>query len=122
MGITLDLSELRAVTSRIGTAGPRIGAAASTILRKTALDIEGDAKQIAPVDTGALKNSISTSIDGDGRFGFMTAEIGPTVEYGIYQEYGTSVMAAQPYMGPAFDRRIGGYTSALAQAAAEQVL
>ena len=122
MGINLDLSELRAVASRVATSGPRIGAAASGILRKTALDIEADAKALAPVDTGALRNSISTSIEGDGRFGAMAAEIGPTVDYGIYQEYGTSVMAAQPYMGPAFDRRIGGYTSALASAAAEQVL
>lgn len=122
MGITLDLSELRAVTSRIGTAGPRIGAAASTILRKTALDIESDAKQLAPYDTGNLRNSISTSIAGDGRFGSMTAEIGPTADYGIYQEYGTSVMAGQPYMGPAFDRQVPSYADALAQLAAAAVL
>ena len=51
----------------------------------------------------------------------MTAEIGPTAEYGLYQEFGTSVMAAQPFMGPAFDRRVAGYAAALAQIAAEAI-
>lgn len=122
MGVHLDVSEARAVAARVSDAGPRIGAAASAILRKTALDIEADAKELAPVDTGDLQNSISTTITGDGRHGSMSAEIGPTVEYGIYQEYGTSRMAAQPYMGPAYDRRVAGYTSALASAAAKEVL
>ncbi len=122
MGLHLDLSELRAVGTRVATAGPRVGGAASAILRKTAMDIEGDAKAAAPVDTGNLRNSISTSVEGDGRSGAMSAEIGPTAEYGVYVEYGTSRMGAQPYLGPAFDRRVAGYTGALASAAAAQVL
>lgn len=119
MGIDIDVSQVRALGSRIAAAGPRIGSRAAAALRKTAMDIEADAKAMAPVDTGNLQNSISTSITGDGRFGSMSAEVGPTAEYGIYQEFGTSVMGAQPFMGPAFDRRAPGYAAALADIAAE---
>jgi HK97 gp10 family phage protein len=117
VGAHLDTSEVRGLGSRIVAASGRVGATASAALRKTAFDIEADAKALAPFDLGTLMNSISTTISGDGRFGTMAAEIGPTVEYGVYQELGTSVMGAQPYMGPAFDRNIGGYTEALAKIA-----
>lgn len=115
MTLTLDVSQARALASRFTSLSGRIGALGAAVLRKTAADIEADAKALAPVDTGALRSSISTTITGDGRGGSMTAEIGPTVEYGIYQEYGTSEQPGQPYMGPAYDRRIGGYADALAQ-------
>lgn len=121
MGINVDTSEVRALSSRIASAGGRVGARGALALRKTAFDIEADAKALAPVDTGNLRNSISTDISGDGRFAGMTAEVGPTAEYGVYQEYGTSVMAAQPYLAPAFDRRVPGYTQALALLAAEEI-
>jgi hypothetical protein len=32
-------------------------------------------------------------------------EVGPTVDYGMFVEAGTSRMGPQPYMRPAFDRR-----------------
>lgn len=121
MGLELDISQAVALASRFQSASGRIGAAGSAVVRRTAFAIQGDAQALAPVDTGALRSSISTTITGDGRGGTMTAEIGPTVEYGIYQEYGTSVMAAQPFMAPAFDRQIGGYTSAIS-ALLEQAL
>lgn len=122
MGFDLDLSELRALGAQVSGAGPRIGAAGSAILRRAAAAIEADAKALAPVDTGNLRNSISTTTIGDGRAGAMSAEVGPTAEYGVYQEYGTSAQPGTPFLGPAFDRQIGGFTAALAQAAAGEVL
>lgn len=121
MGADLDTSQVRALGSRLAGAGPRVGSRAAAALRKTAFDIEADSKALAPVDTGNLANSISTTIIGDGRFGSMTVEVGPTADYGIYQEFGTSVMEANPFMGPAFDRRAPGYAAALAQIAAEEI-
>jgi len=61
------------------------------------------------VDTGALRNSIGTNVTG------LSAEIGPTVNYAPYQEYGTSRMAAHPYMGPAADEVTPGFVSAMEQ-------
>lgn len=80
---------------------------ASVAIRKTAFDIERDAKFYAPVDTGNLKNSISTTAAG------LQAEIGPTAEYGAYVEYGTSRMAPQQYMGPSFERNVPRLQDAL---------
>lgn len=122
MGIDFDFSEVRALGSRMQGAGGRVGLKAAIALRKTAYDIEADAKSLAAVDTGNLRNSISTSIAGDGRTGAMAVEVGPTAEYGIYQEYGTSTQPGTPFMGPAFDRRVPGYTAALAKIAESETL
>jgi HK97 gp10 family phage protein len=102
------------------------------ILRKLAFEVEGKAKQLAPYDTTALRNSIYTQTSkgeySDGKnAGFTGIEskvhekrpdakteqlpkpddnevfVGPCVEYGIYQEFGTSKMAAQPYLTPAVE-------------------
>lgn len=126
MGIEVDLSEVRALGSRISTAGGRVGAKASAVFRKTLFDIEADAKMLIEaydaVDTGDMMNSVSTSITGDGRHGTMTGEVGPTVDYGLYVHDGTSVMPGRPFLGDAFDRRVPDYTEALAQLAARETL
>ena len=46
---------------------------------------ESYAKQGAPVDTGRLRNSLTHEMEGSD-----TVAIGSDVEYGIYQELGTS--------------------------------
>lgn len=74
----------------------RVRAEASTRVRATALAVETDAKQRAPVDTGALRASIHTEQVGE-----LTARVGPSVDYGAPVEFGTSRQAAQPYLTPA---------------------
>lgn len=113
MSVSVDSSQVLALSGAIRKNAGAVGARTAAAIRKTAHDIEADAKGFAPVDTGFLRNSISTTISGDGRFGEIAAVIGPTAEYGIYQEVGTSKMPAHPYLAPAFDRRIGGFTAAL---------
>ena len=72
-------------------------ARAATAVAKAALDIEGHAKSVVPVDTGALKNSIQTEA-GDSD---LTKYVGPHTEYAVHVEYGTWKARAQPYMRPA---------------------
>lgn len=122
MGVELDISQVRAFGARIAGSGVRIGAKAAAVVRRTGFAIERDAKTLAPVDTGNLRNSISTSMVGDGRSALMSVEVGPTAAYGIYQEYGTSVMAAQPFLGPAFDRNVPAFNEAIAQLAEQELL
>ena len=118
MGITIDTSQVRALSSRLNRGAGRLGARASAVVSKTAYAMQADyqAGLIAmdAVDTGNLLNSASTTITGDGRSGQITAEIGPTAEYGIYVEQGTSVMPGRPALANAFDRNMPGYTEALA--------
>lgn len=99
-----DVSELNQLVADMRGADGRIGRKAAAAVRKTARDIEATSKQFAPVDTGALRNSIGHDITGDGRFGAIEATVGPTVEYGAHVEYGTSRNAPAAYMGPALDR------------------
>lgn len=122
MPIVADISEVIAVNRTIEAAGARIGARAATLLRVAGHSIERDAKASAPVDTGALRGSISTTTAGDGRSGSMSVEVGPTVEYGAYVELGTSRMGAQPYLAPAFDNNVEAFTDSLATMAAEGIL
>lgn len=108
-----DVSELQALERDLEKGSAKITELAELVVKKSASDIEADAKINAPVDTGNLKNSIGSDIDG------LSAEIGPTAEYAGYVEYGTSNedetvrMAAQPYMGPAFEKHEPAFVEAL---------
>lgn len=115
MDVDADLTDLNRLTVDLGRAAGAVGGKAAQVVRKSALSIEGTAKQFAPVDTGALRNSIGHDIIGDGRFGAVEAEIGPTVEYGPYVEFGTSRQAPAAYMGPALDRHAPDFVAALEQ-------
>ena len=64
--------------------------------------IEANAKVIVPVDTGALKGSISTVITGDETS--TEADIGSDLDYAPYVELGTPRMAPRAYLGPSLDR------------------
>lgn len=110
---------LRALSADLTSAGRQIGQRARAVVRKTAYDIEASAKAIAPVDTGNLKNSISHSDLRIGTSGQLVAEIGPTANYGIFLELGTSRMPAQPFMGPAADRHTPSFEAAMQQLGAE---
>ena len=94
----------------------------SKVVRKTAFDIQALAQANAPVDTGFLKNSIYTVMEGHSGYSNIEPpekegqELLPEVEpphekaaaivavganYGIYQEFGSSRMPAHPYLTPA---------------------
>lgn len=114
-----DDSQLRALSADLTAAGRQVGQRARTVIRKAALDIEATAKALAPVDTGNLKSSIGHSDLRIGTTGNLVAEVGPTANYGIFLEQGTSRMAAQPFMGPAADRHAPSFEAAMQQLGAE---
>ncbi len=99
---------------------------AAALIAKAAFDIEAAAKQLAPVDTGALKNSISAvTAQGSDYDANVAAAAGlnpkaqiaaapqpsdeleafvvAPMEYAAYQEYGTRFMPAQPFLTPAVE-------------------
>ena len=103
-----DAREIRRLAVSLGAKAAAVRPEVQTILAKTSADIERDAKINAPVDTGALRNSIGRDLAPG------TAVIGPTVNYGAYVELGTSRMRPQPYLGPATDRHEPAFYAALA--------
>jgi HK97 gp10 family phage protein len=88
-----DASDLHNLGGKLSAAD--ITSAAETVIAKGAADVEAAGKRHSPVDTGFLRSSIGRNVQG------LTAEIGPTANYGVFVEMGTSRMRAQPFMAPA---------------------
>lgn len=69
--------------------GEAFRAACLRALERCGMEAEGYAKDLAPVDTGRLRNGISHAVSEDE----MAAYVGANVEYGVYQELGTGIYA-----------------------------
>lgn len=67
---------------------------------RSARIIARDAAANAPVLTGALRDSIRAEREGSGEWVVIVG-----VDYGLYVEFGTMYMAAQPFLIPAAQRR-----------------
>lgn len=62
-------------------------------------EIVADAQAIVPVDTGDLRRSIKHTVVED------TVVISAEEDYAMEVEFGTSKMAAQPYLRPALYKK-----------------
>ena len=61
------------------------------------------ARERVPVDTGALRDSIEATVEGD------TLTVGSDKEYALPVETGTYKMAARPYLKPAMSEHSAEY-------------
>lgn len=121
--IEYESSDMNKLAADLSGAEGRIGPVVKKVVAKITLDVERDAKAAAPVDVGNLKNSIGHSdLRSIGSEGSIEAEVGPTADYGVWVELGTSKMAAQPYLGPALDRHQAPFAQAVAAVAAQAAL
>lgn len=120
--IEADVTQVYSLAKSISQGALNIGKQAQIVVRKTAIDVESDAKRIAFAkdvhDTGDLIDSIGHSdLRTVGTSGALEAQIEPTVDYAIWNEIGTSTMPARPFMGPALERNAPLFEEALAQLA-----
>lgn len=67
-------------------------------MEEASIIVESKASVLAPVDTGLLRKSINHRIIE--RKGYPVGQVGTAVEYAPFQEFGTSKMAAQPFLLP----------------------
>ena len=104
-GIVLDTAVLDRITAEMK---PK----AAKIVETYGLAVTGTAAQNAPVDTGALRNSITSESQMTGE---MTFTVQDGVEYGQFVELGTSRMAAQPFLIPALEAWSQRFTDAFAE-------
>ncbi|WP_417374140.1 HK97-gp10 family putative phage morphogenesis protein [Glutamicibacter protophormiae] len=88
---------------------------AKNIVKKTAKDIEATAKTLAPVDTGFLRGSIKTSDLRTVSKDNPSAEVRTSANYATYLEFGTSRMAARPFMSPAAAKHEPAFLAAMQQ-------
>lgn len=128
---------IRMVYNKLPEIGPEVERRVATIIAKAAFDVQAGAQILAPVDTGALKNSIYVSTSRDSTYRRAVQEalkanpkaeivdevrpsaplqviVGAAVRYAPYVEFGTRRMAARPYLRPAVDRVKDAFFQALA--------
>ena len=92
----------------LGAIADEIEERVSAAIAAGAETVKEHAQSICPVDTGALRDSIAVSQDG------MSAEISANTDYAAYVEFGTSKMAAQPYLVPSLLGNENAVISAIA--------
>lgn len=85
------------------------GEAMQRALERIGMQAEGYAKDLCPVDTGRLRNSISYSVD----VAEQTAYVGANTEYAEVVETGSRKQQAQPYIKPSVTDHIQTYKSIL---------
>ena len=109
------------------------------VVAKAAFDIEAEAKSLSPVDTGANRASIYTTLSGGDGYSpaasdararrpwlqllapltvepdAIEASIGPSTDYAILLELGTTSMPARPFMTPALEHARGPFLEAVKQ-------
>ena len=93
-------------------------------MMESGLKMEGDAKQICTVmgavDTGRLRASISSALDGDMQKGadevvppskdvgaIVTLRVGSSVEYAPFVVFGTKHMIGRDFLTPAVHNNLG---------------
>jgi HK97 gp10 family phage protein len=73
----------------------------NTALNQWAEDLQKTAKELAPVRSGALRDSIETKVNTSSGKAWVQIQPGKTRDYAYYVEKGTSKMEEQPFLGPA---------------------
>lgn len=85
------------ITDNSGKVKEELEAAVKKALTACGLTAQSYAKNLCPVDTGNLRNSLTYEVDEDEQ----AAYIGTNVEYASFVEFGTYKQKAQPYLEPA---------------------
>lgn len=92
-----DASEVTNLAADLAESGSKVEKVSSERLGEIARKLQADAKAAAPVATGELRDSITMSGGRDYR------RVTAGVRYAVFVEFGTSVMAPQPFLWPAAD-------------------
>lgn len=107
--VHIDASEVHALADDLRQAADTMPGKAESAVSKVGHDVQATWQATVAVDTGFLKSSGALDVVG---LGF---DFGPTAEYGGYVELGTSRMAPQPALGPAYDQHLPNLERALGQ-------
>ena len=99
--MAVEIKGLDSLMHKLDRMGGNVLDALEKATKQTALAAQADARDNAPVDTGNLKQSIST--EHERSIKAATSTVYTNVEYALYQEMGTVKMAAHPYMMPALN-------------------
>lgn len=77
------------------------------LIEKYLVLIETEAKRLARVDTGEMRDEIHHELEA------MAGSVISDTDHSAANEYGTARMAAHPFMRPAFERYAPGFVAEL---------
>jgi HK97 gp10 family phage protein len=97
--VTVDASQVAELAADLIGAGPKAAAGVRPLVRRAAVRTQRLAQAFAPKRTGFLASTIQTTSGSTG----ATGRVAATAPYAAFVEYGTSKMAAEPFMRPAAD-------------------
>ena len=98
MSVSFKVKGVDRMVRQLAIKGKQARTATDRQLELSSLRIERAAKVNAPVDTGALKNTIFSAKAGN-----LTYKVTAPQHYAIFVEKGTRKMRAQPFLKPAID-------------------
>lgn len=101
--IEADTRELDAWEATLAAVDQRFRGDLTRIVDDIADEAVGIAKQLAPVDSGDLQESIEVTKKSGGKFS-RSRWIGSKLFYARFQEYGTSRHAPRPFLEPAAEQ------------------
>lgn len=112
MAASIQLKDAKGLLNQVRLLVPKTRAAVRTAVAQTALLIETDAKQNAPVDTGRLRSSIAADIAPNG----LSATVGSNVTYAGPVEFGARGRAGKMFLTNAAEKNKGAFVANLKKA------
>lgn len=103
--------------TKVGLMPQELQQKTNQIVQKRTLEMEANAKNLAPVDTGHLRRSIKSDVNNTSTG--VRGEVNANVEYAIYVEYGTVYQTAQPFFFPSFKAASEGFKTDIKKALGE---
>lgn len=73
------------------------------VVKSNIVSMNKNMQNLAPVDTGNMKRSITSEFTDGG----LTGTTEPHTDYAGYVEYGTRFQSAQPFVKPAYNEQKG---------------
>jgi HK97 gp10 family phage protein len=92
MGITANITGIEGINKALSNYDKILTKDLSNEINASALKIQSDAKKLAPVDMGYLRNSIVL----DGQSGGLTFDVAAKMLYAPYVEFGTGGKVSIP--------------------------
>jgi len=92
MTLTLTITGIEDLISRIEAISPNLATSALTALQESADAMVSEMKSSAPVDTGFLRDNIMITNQNS-----YAIQVSSLAYYSVFIEFGTSRMAAQPF-------------------------
>jgi HK97 gp10 family phage protein len=115
--VALKIIGLDRIREGLAEAPHELRVVANRIVDEGMSKVTGRAKEIVPVRTGRLRNSIYQK-----KTGFLGWEVGASMFYAGFVEFGTRYMRARPYLRPAVEEKMPEIREELKDALMEKLL